>query len=138
MRRQDKYPDTEYFHYENVNPKNRFTGDCVYRAIAKAMGWTWTKTVKALTDQALETGYCPNSVENYSRFLQAYGFEKHPQPRHDDRTKYTLREFINEHKTGTYVVNMPGHTTVVVDGKNIDIWDCSRSRSKIGNFWEVQ
>jgi len=136
MRRQDKYPDTDYFHYENVNPKNRITGDCVYRAIAKAMGWTWGRTVKTLAEWALETGYCPNSTENFDRFLQAHGFKKHPQPRHADRTKYTLREFMDEYDDGTYIVNMPNHTTVVVDGQNIDIWDCSKSTRKIGNFWE--
>lgn len=27
MRRQDKYPDSKWFTYNNINPKNRITGD---------------------------------------------------------------------------------------------------------------
>ena len=48
MRRQDKYPDTEVFHYFNANPKNRITTDCVVRAICLAtqkvmplLLWIW-------------------------------------------------------------------------------------------------
>ena len=29
--------DTEYFHYNNANPKNKHTGDCVIRAISLAL-----------------------------------------------------------------------------------------------------
>ena len=36
MRRQDKYPETKWFIYDNVNPKNKITSDCVIRAITKA------------------------------------------------------------------------------------------------------
>ena len=37
MTRQQKYPETGTFHYHNQNPKNRLTGDCIIRAISRAM-----------------------------------------------------------------------------------------------------
>lgn len=136
MRRHEKYPDTDIFTYENVNPKNRITGDCEIRAIAKATKLSWNKVVQSLADIGIETGCSPFVVNAYGLFLERKGFKKRPQPRHLDNTKYTLREFILEHPKGRYVINMPHHVTVVVDGKNYDIWDCTKSSSKIGNYWE--
>ena len=34
MKRQDKYPETETFHFHNANPKGRLlAADCVARAV---------------------------------------------------------------------------------------------------------
>lgn len=41
MNRKDKNPTTNWFAYNNVNPKNKINGDCVIRAIANAMNKTW-------------------------------------------------------------------------------------------------
>ena len=136
MRRRDKYPDTDIFVYENINPKNRITGDCEIRAIAKAMKISWEEVARGLVEIGVETGYSPFVKEAYDLFLTRNGFKRMSQPRHLNNTKYTLREFIKEHPRGTYVVNMPSHVTVVVNGKNYDIWDCTKSYKKIGNYWE--
>ena len=37
MNRKDKNPTTNWFLYNNVNPKNKINGDCVIRAIANNM-----------------------------------------------------------------------------------------------------
>lgn len=135
MRRKDKYPNTDIFTYKNVNPKKRITGDCEIRAIAKATNMSWEAVVRGLAEIGIETGYCPFVKESYGLLLERCGFKKKPQPRHLDNTKYTLREFVREHPRGRYVVNMPHHVTVVVNGKNYDIWDCTKSTRKIGNYW---
>lgn len=135
MRRKDKYPNTDIFTYKNVNPKKRITGDCEIRAIAKATKLSWEEVVRRLAEIGIETGYCPFVKESYGLLLERCGFKKKPQPRHLDNTKYTLREFVKEHPRGRYVVNMPHHVTVVVNGKNYDIWDCTKSCRKIGNYW---
>lgn len=46
MTRQEKYPDTDVFHYYNANPKNRITGDCLYRAIATACEKPYNEVVQ--------------------------------------------------------------------------------------------
>lgn len=153
MRRQDKYPNTEMFHYLNTNPKNRITTDCVIRAIAGALVANnnrknlkndklcknmWEIVMTELGDWACEYGYMPTDTKCYDKFLQYHGFGKHQQLRHSDNTKYTLKEFIECHKTGIWLVNMPTHLTLVVDGINYDIWDCSKSYKKCGLFWGVE
>ena len=135
-KRQQKYPNTATFKYENRNPKGRITGDCEMRAISCALGKDWCEVVRELAELACETAYCPFISDNYNIYLERNGFKKMPQPRHSDGTKYTLAEFIAEHKTGVYVVNMPHHLTVVKAGKCHDIWDCSKSSRRIGNYWK--
>lgn len=147
MRRQDKYPNTEMFSYLNLNPHNRITTDCVYRAIAKALcaghkhcqkseKEMWSTVMQELCEFAGQTGFVPTDTKCYSRFLKMRGFNELPQPRHSDGTKYTLKEFINENPKGVYLVNMPSHLTVVVDGVNYDNWDCTKVNSRIGKIWE--
>ena len=138
MRRQDKYPDTDIFKFLNLNSKNRITCDCVVRAISRAIGWSWQGTLKELTKFSCWTGYFITDVKCYRRFLVQNGFIEHRQLRHDDNTKYTLAEFIESHPKGTYLVNMSNHLTVVVDGVNYDVWDCTKSHQKIGMFWEMK
>ena len=136
-KRQQKYPNTATFKYENRNPKGRVgTGDCVYRAISSALGKDWCEVARELAELACETAYCPNGTSNYDIYLERNGFKKHPQPRHEDRTKYTLKEFCEEHKRGVFVVNMPHHLTVVKAGKCHDTWDCSKCDSRVGNYWQ--
>lgn len=45
-KREEKYPDTSVFHYFNANPKNKFGGDCVVRAITTALGQPWEQNSK--------------------------------------------------------------------------------------------
>lgn len=134
-KRQQKNPDTATFKYVNRNPKGRITGDCVYRALSDALDKDWCEVVRELAELACETGYAVSIPENYGLYLERQGFKKHKQPRHEDGTKYTLAEFIDEHLNGTYVVNLPSHLTVVKAGKCHDIWNCTNSDRRVGNFW---
>ena len=145
MRRQDKYPTTPTFQYLNANPHNRITTDCVIRAIAVARSGAktekkaknmWTLVLNDLVALSQKTGFVYDDTKCYAKYLEQVGFEKRPQPRFANGTKMTLREFIARHPKGTYVVNMPSHLTAVVDGKNYDIWDCSKSSRRVGNYWE--
>ena len=136
MRRQDRYPNTDIFHYENRNPKNRITADCVVRAISKAMGWSWQKTLTELTTFSLETGFMVNDTKCYKRFFEKRKWLELGQPRKADGTKYTVKEFIALHPKGTYLVNMANHLTVVVDGINYDIWDCTKVDKRVGMVWQ--
>lgn len=135
--------NTGIFSYENLNPHRRKTGDCVIRAVAKAVyerktgafGNAWKYALDGLCDMAMETGYMINTPQCYGRLLERKRFKKYRQPRHEDGTKYTLKEFITEHKRGVYVVNMPHHLTVVKDGKCYDTWDWTKSDRRVGNYW---
>ena len=73
--------------------------------------------------------------------MELKGWNKHPQPRKDDGTKYTVREFCQRlAKPGErYVVSMAGHLVAVVDCKAWDIWDCTDVllTKCVGNYWKL-
>lgn len=135
-RRQDKYPDTEIFKYHNQNPHNRITADCVARAISFALKIPYNDVIMEMAELQCKTGYAITEREEV--LLKQHGIEKQPMLRHIDNTKFTLKEFIETHELGTYLVRMPSHLTVVKDGINYDIWDCTKSHSKVGNYWIVK
>lgn len=145
MRRQDKYPDTRWFHFHNANPKNRFTGDCVYRAVSEATGLSWEEVVRGLAESAIKTGYAPSSKENMDRFLAGCGWLKLKQPRKGDNTKYTGEDFCKALRKGEFIVggdaiiaNLGGSHVVCIksDGKWWKVWDTwDSTEGCIGNWW---
>lgn len=137
MKRQDKYPNHEHFTYYNHNPKNRITGDCLVRSISFALNIPYNQVVMDAANFQCDTGYDGNYSE--SIFIEkTYGIKNQPQLKHDDNTKYTVKEFINKFPKGTYILRMPSHMTVIKDGKNYDIWDCTKSTSKVGKWWIIK
>lgn len=136
MKRQDKYPETSTFHYYNANPKNRITGDCVFRAFALAMQQDYNKTVMEMAELMCKTGYALNDTKGEHKYLEKKGWVKHSQPKKFDGTKYTGKEFCSvlAKKNERYIAHIGGnHMVAIVDGKVNDIWDSTESC--IGNYW---
>lgn len=153
MKRERKYPDTKTFTFFNANPKNRYTSDCVYRAVATVTDLPWTAVVKDLSEIACYTGYDPTCKEVYGRYLESRGFKKMKQPRKKDGTKYTGDQFCKilqrylwddvghgkEWDDG--IIISPcifahiggGHVAAIIDGKVLDTWDSTDGC--IGNYW---
>lgn len=133
MKRQEKYKDTSTFHYYNANPKNRITGDCVFRAFSLAMNQDYNTTVMEMAKLMCETGYALNDTKGESKYLERKGWVKHSQPKKWDGTKYTGEEFCKIFK-GTCIAHIGGHHMVCIkDGKVWDIWDSTDGC--IGNYW---
>ena len=156
MRRENKYPDTDTFHFHNANPKNRITGDCRIRAISTACEVPYNQVVMDLAKIQCETGYDQTANQGISILLKRYGWSKCKQPRKPDGTKYTGKEFCEvlqkwlddeelhgmEYKDGIIIsprifCNIGGHHEVaIIDGK---VWDTWNSTSRcIGNYWIKQ
>ena len=138
MKREQKYPNTDTFTFYNANPKNKFTGDCVIRALCTAMEKSYETVYRELLESALKTGYSIASTENFSRYLKANGWEKQPQPRKGDNTKYTGKEFCDMlqtyNKNNRLVANIGGHHVVaIIKGKVHDTWNSTNGC--IGNYW---
>ncbi len=129
-------PDTDTFHFSNLNPKGRSTGDCVVRAFAAFLNLSWEQVYTELAQFGLEHATAMNCPETYVKFLLSKGWEKEPMPRRSDRTKYTGREFCKElAKPGyVYILAMAGHLTFVgADSRIWDTWDCGEK--SVGNVW---
>lgn len=156
MNRQNKYPDTPTFHFQNVNPKNKLTGDCVVRAITLALDQTYIETYRELFEYSLKTGYMLNDPKNYGKYLESKGWKKLSQPRKMNGRKYTGEEFcqvltswlpfandlfINNAEwddgiviSNNIVAHIGGnHVVAIIDGKVCDTWNCTGGC--IGNYW---
>lgn len=143
--------DTDTFHFYNVNPKGKITGDCVIRAIATATGMTWEETLMGLVEMALKHKLSVQATENYDKYLQSLGWVKQKQPRKEDNTKFTGSEFcvqlsVNDKdgKKGNIIAHLGGHHIVCIrptnsgDGINCrykvhDTWNSTGGC--IGNYW---
>ena len=138
MKRQDKYPETTTFHYYNANPKNRITGDCVFRAFSVAMEQDYCTTVMEMAEMMCKTGYALNDAKGEEKYLISKGWVKHSQPRKADNTKYTGKEFCEllskQGKHSVIIAHIGSHHMVCIkDYKVWDIWDSTDGR--IGNYW---
>ena len=146
MIRTQKYPETATFHYHNENPKNRITGDCAYRAIARATGKPYNEVVMDCAKVHCDTGYEPTEGKGLEELMKRYGWEKHSQPRKTNGTKFTGKEFceqlqehlrykaISQRRYKRILANIGGHHMVaIIDGKVNDIWNSTGGC--IGNYW---
>lgn len=150
MTRQQKYPDTSTFHYYNANPKNRITGDCLIRAISTAAEIPYNTVVMEMAELQCKTGY--DSYKLIDRYLKSKGWVKHQQPRREDNTRYTGKEFCEylhlysdrsfvPYIEGNVIANIGSHHIVafVEEDKHhhtyrcYDIWNSTSGC--IGNYW---
>lgn len=151
MTRDKKYPDTNSFHFHNQNPKNRITGDCVFRAFSLALNKTYNECVLGMAQTMCETGYALNDSKGEDAYLKSLGYAKQKQPRKSDNTKYTGVDFcayLNENKSingvnvegRSIVAHIGGHHMVCIRqhlGK-FKVWDIWNSTDgSIGNFWII-
>ena len=125
--------NTNCFEFYNANPKNKKTTDCVIRAICTALDQSYDQTVVDLAAMQINTGYDMSDVKCFGKYLESKGWTKHKQPRKNDNTKYTGREFVKIFN-GICVANIGGnHTVCIKEGKVYDIWDSTDGC--IGNYW---
>lgn len=133
MPRQLKHdPESNFYHFDNVNPNGNRAGDCVVRAIAKATGKTWDEVYDDLYVIGRKIKRMPNDKETYDRYLKQLGWKKMKAPKKSDNTRYTGREFVKICKN--CIMHIGGHhLSCIINGKVTDIWDCSRG--SVGNYW---
>lgn len=117
----------------NPNPKGRNVGDCVVRAVSKAVDQDWESTYLELTIQGYIMGDLLSSNAVWGTFLRSKGFCRDLISA-DCPDCYTVQDFCREHPQGTFVVGTGTHAIAVVDGCYYDAWD-SGNETPI-YFWE--
>ena len=110
----------------NPNPiaGNR-VGDCVVRAISKALGQDWETTYAELAMYGFMRCDMPNANHVWGAYLKSRDYKQYLI---DDKGKriYTVEDFCQDNPHGTYILAIDGHVVCVVDGQYYDSWDSGK------------
>lgn len=106
----------------NNNPDRALVGDCTVRAISKAIGKPWDDTYIYLAMQGFKMKDMPSSNRVWGEFLYKNGFRRFIIP---DTCPdcYTIKDFLEEHKRGKFILATGTHVVCAVDGNYYDSWD---------------
>ena len=108
----------------NINPFGLRVGDCVIRAIAKALDKPWEDTYIDLCLQGFMMGDLPSSNAVWSAYLKHKGFKR--RTIEDCPDCYDVGNFCEENKKGIFVLGTGSHAVTVIDGNYFDAWDCGK------------
>ena len=115
------------FSHYNPNPQGNRVGDCVVRAVSKAVDKSWEDTYIELTIQGYIMGDLLSSNGVWGAYLRANGFDRGVVSA-DCPDCYTVADFANEQDSGVFVVGTGTHAVCIVDGVIFDAWDSSAER----------
>lgn len=140
-KRRAKHPNTSTFFYHNANPKRKITTDCVIRALSVGMEKPYNDVVMEMAQFQCETGFDMSSTEGIDRYLKKNGWTRCKQPKKEDGTKYTGKEFClkvqhplrieelnlcggKDYNWHNIIADLGGHHIVaIIDGMVYDIWN---------------
>lgn len=124
--------------YFQPNPnKNDKVGDCVVRAMCKAVDRDWDTVFKVLCNIAYRLKCMPNSDMAWEEFLKKNGFAYNKITVTKGSKRGTVAEFAEKNKQGTFVLKIANHLVTVVDGYYYDTWDCG-NKSLYGYWNKVE
>lgn len=140
--------DTQYFTYNNPNPKDVHTGDCVIRALTLACNMKYEDVLRELIEIQLKTGYMIDDSHTWSKFLKNKGFVKLAMPKTTEGKKVRGTDFcrqlkyrkfydgLNIDEDTVYVCKVGIHHIVCIkDYKFWDIWNSSGEC--MGQVWAL-
>lgn len=105
----------------NPNPLNKLVGDCVVRAITKAVDKSWGEVYLGLCILGYMMADWGSSNQVWGAYLRQHGFKRKVIPE-----DCTVEDFCKEHPEGVYVLGTGSHAVAVVDGKFCDAWDSGK------------
>lgn len=108
----------------NTNPFGLRVGDCVIRAISKALNRSWEDIYIDLCLHGFLMGDLPSSNAVWSAYLRHKGFKRHTIE--DCPDCYTVADFCQEHPNGVYVIGTGSHAVCICDGCAFDAWNSLR------------
>lgn len=114
-------------------------GNCVIRALCKALNKNWRETFILCCDYALEV-QCPINclpLKLSKDFFNKLGFTYNGISNKKGSKRPTVESFAKEHKKGIYVLSVANHFVTVVDGVYYDTWDCGY-KSLYGYYEKVR
>lgn len=110
------------FQQYNANPVQKQVGDCVIRAISKALDQNWYKTYAQMYIDGLTMCDMPSANYVWGSYLRRKGFRRRLIP-DECPDCYTVKDFCRDNPVGTFILAMDGHVVTVVNGCYFDTWD---------------
>lgn len=106
----------------NPNPNNKYTGDCVIRAICIAEDKEWDDVFLELMVKGYAMKDMIESNELWNSYLHGLGYSRYIIP---DTCPdcYSVREFAQDHPQGRYILGTGTHAVAVINGDYYDTWD---------------
>ena len=111
-----------HYAYINPNPKEKKVGDCTVRAISLAMNKPWEDIYLDLCLEGFLLSDMPSSNDVWGSYLINKGWKYH---RLQDTCPfcYTINNFCEDNKKGSFIVATGTHVAYVKDGMYYDAWD---------------
>lgn len=104
----------------NPNPYGKNVGDCVVRAVSKALDLSWEDAYALLCVQGFMIADLPSGNAVWSELLKSKGFKRRTIENCPDC--YSVEDFCQEHPKGIYVIGTGSHAIAVIDGCYFDAW----------------
>jgi hypothetical protein len=105
--------------YHNENPDGNHSDDCVTRAISTALGLKYSQTRRKLHHTAKLFTCDKLTRDCYSNLLdRVFGLPR------VECNGLSVGQFADLHPHGTYIVRVPNHATVIIDGNCYDTFYC--------------
>ena len=106
----------------NPNDKKNRAGDCVIRALCKALDKSWLEVFDLLVEEARKQQDVPNSREVYEQVLLNHGFVYNKISNARGTRRPRVSEMAKQ-ATSPIVMNVANHVVTACDGKYYDLWD---------------
>ena len=110
------------YKYYNPNPSFKKNGDCVVRALSKALNQSWDKTYLKLCVQGYLMKDWGDSNEVWDSYLRGCGFVRKIIPNTCPEC-YTVREFCEDYSHGVFILATGNHVVTVINGNYYDSWN---------------
>lgn len=106
----------------NANPVANRIEDCAIRAVAVALNISWDDAFDLIARSAKAMGAVMHLNAAFGAVLRQHGFRRYIIP-NTCPDCYTIKDFCQDHPTGTYVVGTDSHVVACIDGDYIDSFD---------------
>lgn len=110
------------FYNPNPNGMKSNNGDCVIRAITKALHKSWDDVYWDLCEEGFQMGDWGNSNAVWDTYLRRNGFKRKVIQNYCPDC-YTIRDFCQDNSKGKYILATGSHVVAVIDGNYYDSWD---------------
>lgn len=123
------------YQYYQPNPLDKAVGDCVIRALCKALEEDWYSVYTQLAVQGYAMADMPSSNAVWGEFLNSKGFKRYVVP-DTCPVCYTIQDFCNDNPVGTFILATGSHVVTAQDGSYFDIWESGRE--VVQYFWKKE